>query len=163
MPSITFAELAVYYLIAINFAAFAAFGIDKSQAENGGRRISEASLIGLASMGGILGALAGRSLFRHKTRKHGFTALMMSGAVVNALLAVAGYFAFVHLIGPELRRAHAMMDPAERARAEAVMATVHYAGCNEVRAAGKAPLYYGEPGYAEYMDGDGDGVACENF
>ena len=39
--------------------------------------------------------------------------------------------------------------------------SVHYAGCNEVREAGKAPLYAGEPGYRADMDGDGDGVACE--
>lgn len=39
--------------------------------------------------------------------------------------------------------------------------SVHYAGCNEVRAAGKAPLLAGQPGYREDMDGDGDGIACE--
>jgi Excalibur calcium-binding domain len=38
---------------------------------------------------------------------------------------------------------------------------IHYAGCKEVRAAGKAPLHSGEPGYRTEMDGDGDGVACE--
>ena len=26
---------------------------------------------------------------------------------------------------------------------------------------GKAPLYAGQPGYREDMDGDGDGIACE--
>ena len=35
------------------------------------------------------------------------------------------------------------------------------AGCNEVRAAGKASLLAGQPGYRAEMDGDGDGVACE--
>ena len=39
--------------------------------------------------------------------------------------------------------------------------SVTYAGCNEVRAAGKAPLYAGQPGYRATMDGDGDGIACE--
>jgi hypothetical protein len=38
---------------------------------------------------------------------------------------------------------------------------VYYAGCNEVRAVGKAPLYEGQPGYRVEMDGDGDGIACE--
>ncbi|MFC0588864.1 excalibur calcium-binding domain-containing protein [Novosphingobium aquiterrae] len=37
----------------------------------------------------------------------------------------------------------------------------HWRGCDPVRAAGSAPLYRGEPGYREDMDGDGDGVACE--
>lgn len=38
-----------------------------------------------------------------------------------------------------------------------------FAGCNEVRARGLAPLRRGEPGYGEHMDGDGDGEACEPY
>lgn len=37
-----------------------------------------------------------------------------------------------------------------------------YSSCAEARAAGKAPLHRGEPGYSPKMDGDGDGVACES-
>jgi hypothetical protein len=40
---------------------------------------------------------------------------------------------------------------------------VTYSGCNEVRAAGRAPLYRGEAGYSEQMDGDDDGIACEPY
>lgn len=36
-----------------------------------------------------------------------------------------------------------------------------YANCTEARAAGAAPLYRGEPGYAPKLDRDGDGIACE--
>jgi hypothetical protein len=43
----------------------------------------------------------------------------------------------------------------------AALAGVHYSGCNEVRAAGKARLNSGDPGYREDMDGDHDGIACE--
>jgi hypothetical protein len=39
--------------------------------------------------------------------------------------------------------------------------SIHYSGCNEVRAAGRAPLYRGNPGYRVEMDGDDDGIACE--
>lgn len=35
--------------------------------------------------------------------------------------------------------------------------------CDDARAAGSAPLYSGEPGYREGLDGDGDGVACEPY
>jgi Excalibur calcium-binding domain len=42
-------------------------------------------------------------------------------------------------------------------------AGAYYSGCNEARAAGVAPLYAGEPGYRDEMDGDGDGVACEPY
>lgn len=38
---------------------------------------------------------------------------------------------------------------------------VYYASCDAVRAAGKAPLYRGQPGYRAGLDRDGDGVACE--
>lgn len=40
-------------------------------------------------------------------------------------------------------------------------AEVYYANCAAVRAAGKAPLYRGQPGYRAGLDRDGDGVACE--
>ncbi|WP_344460686.1 excalibur calcium-binding domain-containing protein [Amnibacterium kyonggiense] len=40
--------------------------------------------------------------------------------------------------------------------------SVYYANCAAVRAAGKAPLYAGQPGYATpRLDRDGDGIACE--
>lgn len=79
-------------LAAINFAAFAAFGIDKALAENRARRISEAALLQLAFFGGIGGAYAGRALFRHKTRKQPFSnqlhmiaLLQLCGAVFLAV------------------------------------------------------------------------------
>ncbi|MCQ6553415.1 excalibur calcium-binding domain-containing protein [Streptomyces sp. C10-9-1] len=38
---------------------------------------------------------------------------------------------------------------------------VYYDNCDEARAAGAAPLFRGEPGYAPHLDRDDDGVACE--
>jgi len=38
---------------------------------------------------------------------------------------------------------------------------VYYPNCAAVRAAGKAPLYRGQPGYRPGLDRDGDGIACE--
>ena len=37
----------------------------------------------------------------------------------------------------------------------------YWGGCNDARAAGTAPIYRGEPGYRQDMDGDNDGIACE--
>ena len=37
----------------------------------------------------------------------------------------------------------------------------YFANCNEARAAGVAPMFRGQPGYREDLDGDSDGVACE--
>lgn len=50
-----------------------------------------------------------------------------------------------------------------RADPTVVERSVYYANCTEVRAAGKAPLYVGEPGYRPEMDGDSDGIACEPY
>ncbi|MFC4257068.1 hypothetical protein GRI97_13905 [Altererythrobacter xixiisoli] len=46
-------------------------------------------------------------------------------------------------------------------RAREPQAGDYWSGCNAARAAGTAPIYIGEPGYQENMDGDGDGIACE--
>ncbi len=46
-------------------------------------------------------------------------------------------------------------------KAPAKPASVHYRNCDAVRAAGKAPLHSGQPGYDSHLDRDGDGVACE--
>lgn len=39
--------------------------------------------------------------------------------------------------------------------------SVTYKTCAEVKAAGKAPLRKGDPGYSAKLDRDGDGVACD--
>jgi len=52
-------------------------------------------------------------------------------------------------------------SPAAPPIASPIASNVYYAGCNEVRAAGAAPLYRGQPGYRPEMDGDDDGIACE--
>ena len=36
-----------------------------------------------------------------------------------------------------------------------------YKNCAAVRAAGKAPIPVGEPGYGTHLDSDKDGVGCE--
>ena len=81
------------YVVAINFAAFAAFGIDKMLAEAGARRISEANLLTLAFVGGSPGAYAGRHLFRHKTRKQPFSG-ELHGIAALQLAALAAFGAW---------------------------------------------------------------------
>jgi uncharacterized membrane protein YsdA (DUF1294 family) len=67
----------------INVAAFAAFGIDKARAERGAWRIKESTLLGLALIGGTIGAYAGRRAFRHKTRKQPFSGLLFAILVLQ--------------------------------------------------------------------------------
>jgi uncharacterized membrane protein YsdA (DUF1294 family) len=80
-----------YALIAINFAAFAAFGIDKAKAETGAWRVQETTLLTLAFFGGSPGAYAGRTLFRHKSRKQPFNHYLQAIVIVQ-VLALGGWF-----------------------------------------------------------------------
>ncbi|OCC23838.1 hypothetical protein MB02_08365 [Croceicoccus estronivorus] len=88
LPLLTPANIATY-LIAINFIAFAAFGIDKMLAEAGRRRISEQTLLLWAFAGGSPGAYAARHLFRHKTRKQPFCSNLHMIAALQAVALAA--------------------------------------------------------------------------
>jgi uncharacterized membrane protein YsdA (DUF1294 family) len=59
-------------VVVMSMIAFAAYGIDKHQARDSGRRISERRLQQLALWGGWPGAWLGQIYFRHKTQKRGF-------------------------------------------------------------------------------------------
>jgi uncharacterized membrane protein YsdA (DUF1294 family) len=83
--------IAVLALIFVNAWTFFRFQDDKQRAIAGDRRIPEANLLGLALIGGSPGALLGRKVFRHKTRKEPFSTQLF---VIVALQtgAVLGYF-----------------------------------------------------------------------
>lgn len=55
------------YLALINMFSLIVFGIDKYKAKRGKWRIPESSLLGLAVIGGSLGAWVGMNVWRHKT------------------------------------------------------------------------------------------------
>ena len=55
------------YLLAINIASFFLYGIDKYKAKKGRWRISEATLLLMAVVGGSIGAWTGMRLWHHKT------------------------------------------------------------------------------------------------
>lgn len=63
----------IVYLLGINIITFIAFGVDKWSAIHGRTRIRVATLLGLAFVGGSIGALCAMYLFRHKTLKPAFT------------------------------------------------------------------------------------------
>lgn len=56
-----------FYLLAINIAAFALYGIDKYKARKAKWRISEAKLLTTAVLGGSIGAWLGMKIWHHKT------------------------------------------------------------------------------------------------
>ena len=55
------------YLLAVNTTSFLLYGIDKYKAKNGRWRISEATLLMMAVIGGSIGAWVGMRLWHHKT------------------------------------------------------------------------------------------------
>ena len=60
-------EEIICFLLAINIATFLLYGIDKYKAKKGKWRISEATLLTMAAIGGSIGAWAGMRLWHHKT------------------------------------------------------------------------------------------------
>ncbi len=60
-------QYSMYYLLAINFVSFFLYGIDKYKAKKGRWRISEATLLMMAVIGGSIGAWAGMRLWHNKT------------------------------------------------------------------------------------------------
>ena len=76
-------------LAAVNVAAFAALGIDKTKAKAGAWRVPEATLFLLAVLGGSVGGILGMQLFRHKTKHKTFT--VGFPAILVCQLALAAY------------------------------------------------------------------------
>jgi len=60
-------DLLIFYLVSINILAFFVYGIDKWKANKKRWRISEATLLLFAVLGGSIGALAGMKVWHHKT------------------------------------------------------------------------------------------------
>ena len=60
-------EELICYLLAVNIVTFLLYGIDKYKAKKGKWRISEATLLTMAAIGGSIGAWAGMRLWHHKT------------------------------------------------------------------------------------------------
>ena len=80
----------LFYLVAVNIAAFALMGIDKKRAINHAWRIPEKTLFLSAILGGSIGAIAGMQVFRHKTKhwyvQYGMPAILLIQVVLCVFL-----------------------------------------------------------------------------
>lgn len=85
--------------------------------------------------------------------------------IAAAILGLTGGYAWSHWSKP---------SPAQKAIAQAqsipsakpgetkaeMEESVYFADCDAAKAAGREPLYEGQPGYRKELDPDGDGMAC---
>ncbi|MBP5196134.1 MAG: DUF1294 domain-containing protein [Bacteroidaceae bacterium] len=78
--------LCVEYLVAVNILTFLVYGIDKWKAKRGRWRISEATLLMLALIGGSIGAWIGVKTWHHKTMhkkfKYGIPLILIAQAAL---------------------------------------------------------------------------------
>ena len=64
-------KIVIVYLVIINVVTFFMYGIDKWKAKKSKQRIRETALLGLAVLGGSIGAWLGMKVWHHKTQHKG--------------------------------------------------------------------------------------------
>ena len=78
------------YLLAVNITSFLLYGIDKYKAKKGRWRISEATLLLMAVIGGSIGAWGGMRIWHHKTMhkmfKYGIPVIIILQVALAAYL-----------------------------------------------------------------------------
>lgn len=82
------------YLVIINAAGFITMLADKIKAKKNRWRIPEATLLGLAAIGGSLGTYCAMQLFRHKTKHLKFS--------LGVPLLVAAHIVLLVIVWPIL-------------------------------------------------------------
>ena len=81
------------YLLIINLSSYLLYGIDKSKAVRGRRRIPEKTLIGSSLLGGAFLGYLSMFVFRHKTRHWYFHFFNISSIIIySALIALFIFF-----------------------------------------------------------------------
>ena len=82
-------QIIIIYLITINVVTFFLYGIDKWKAKRSKWRIPEATLLGLAVIGGSIGAWLGMKVWHHKTQhkkfKYGLPLILLAQIALIAL------------------------------------------------------------------------------
>ena len=81
MKELNLLHIVLIYLVSINVVTFFMYGIDKWKAKKSRWRIRETALLGLAVLGGSIGAWLGMKVWHHKTQhkkfKYGIPAIII--------------------------------------------------------------------------------------
>lgn len=85
-------DIIIGYLFTVNIVSFILYGVDKYKAKRGKWRISEATLLAMAIIGGSIGEWTGMKVWHHKTMHKKFAI----GVPIVLVLQVA--FAIYFLI-----------------------------------------------------------------
>ena len=92
MSDISTTTLLLFYLIVINVGTFFLYGIDKWKAKRARWRIPESVLLGMAAIGGSVGAWLGMRIWRHKTLhakfRYGVLAMLVAQVAVLVWIIV---------------------------------------------------------------------------
>lgn len=86
-------HIAIIYFVIINVVTFFMYGIDKWRAKRSKWRVSEATLIGMAIIGGSIGAWLGMKVWHHKTLHKKFRygiPVIMTAQIALVLLCSCG-------------------------------------------------------------------------
>lgn len=98
-----------------------------------------------------------RLVTHRRRRRHGRSASSIQApfAAVVALTAISAFAVTWFAITPSTPRAAVVAYVKTRTTDQ------NYSGCTAVRAAGRKDIPSWDPSYQSWMDGDGDGLACE--
>ena len=95
-------------VVVMSAFSFAAYGLDKRRAVNGGRRVPERTLHILAFLGGWPGALGGQRQFRHKTKKLSFLIVFWLVVVLHLVIVSTAAYKF---FGPSRLDGNGLQKP----------------------------------------------------
>lgn len=89
MNDLSLLHIALIFFAAINVITFFLYGIDKWKAKKSRWRVKEATLLGLAMLGGSIGAWFGMKVWHHKTQHKKFKYGIP--AIIIVQIALIGY------------------------------------------------------------------------
>ena len=85
----------IIYLVIINVITFVVYGLDKRKAKEAEWRTRESTLLGLAAIGGSIGAWLAMKIWRHKTQHNQFKYGVPLILIAQIAIAVAIWYFWI--------------------------------------------------------------------